>query len=419
MTKFLRFTAVLYIVLLPFEMFKIPYLHMSLSKYILLILIVLLVVEKIILQKITSLRMFLVCSGLFFSVLISSGYSYFTQVFYVDKFIVFSVSFLVGIFILYAYFDLISTGVLTKKNCVALIKYSVLAIFLFAFYNVFSTFFLHTAPFSFLGGEYFQPLDSNIKIANGHRIFLPTGTPPRLAFIVGEIALVLFSLVLFQRPKRNIYHSILLMVSIILILLTGSRSGLLPLILSCAVLVLSHLIYGNRLRALKTIGFFLLLMPIIFTAAQGFLSETRGLSFDFSEGTSLARHIAIRWEALQAIHNSPFITNLIGHGTGQFGNFSDSPYTFTMLLTVFFENGVPAAIFLVIIFIWMVRGYMTSYFKYNSPANKAMYFSLGIYLFCSNLFYELKAEPYMWVSFAFIIALPRCENENIRNNNVL
>ncbi|AVF67390.1 hypothetical protein AL541_25425 [Vibrio alginolyticus] len=408
---------IFYIAMLPFEMFKLPVFRVSPGKLVLLLMVVFLFIQIVITKKISSRKCFYIFSIFLSSIVFSNIFV--TNFWGLDssKLAEYLPSFVLGVFIFFTSSAIMSSKYFDVYKIQIILKYTVFMIVVMAIYNYLSIHILGKAPFSFLGADYFQPMATNEKISRGLRLYMPTATPPRLAFLVGMLCLLLMHLV-FERKQGKVWFILVFLIAFFILVNTGSRTGMIPFVLGGGYYLFSRVV---RLRDVKSCTIFLLciflfssLLPLILS------SDSRAVSFSLEEGSSLARHVLIRLDALDLLMNADIERLIFGFGTGQFSyyNSTEAPYTFTLLLTVFIDNGILGLVSVVLFLSMFLQ--KNKYVNSLPKKEKIIMSSLCLCFVMSSFFYELKAEPYFWVIGSMLLMYPKVYyRENISNNNIL
>ena len=203
----------------------------------------------------------------------------------------------------------------------------------------------------------FAAMRGDLGLINTTRVSLPFVNPVRLSLFAG---------ICFFYFRRYNKSWLFLTLSILLLVWSGSRTGLI------AVIFAELVVRKYRWRDLIILGGLFTVLP--------FLIDLDIRIFDFSETTTF-RHVLLRTQTLTRIGSFGFVDWLFGIGLGQSIYYIDGVYSFTVILTLLFETGLIGAFLFIYVF---VKSYM------KSP--------LIIFLFLSCLFYELKAEPLLWVT---------------------
>jgi len=219
---------------------------------------------------------------------------------------------------------------------------------------------------------YYREMHSNQRslIAYG-RFFFPFFTSPHMASF---LALLLIFVISFFNSWGFIVSSFLIVGLLFLILLTGSDSTPIALIMSFMTLMF----FKRPILFLSSIiGLIGLILFFVINIDYDY-------QFIFED-----RHFILRKETLEHLLSSSLIEFLFGHGLGVSGNYISGAYSFSSLLTVLFEGGLASFILYMFIFTFP----MVSLIKSKLPKNNELYVSsfLSIFfIFYVNLFYELK-----------------------------
>lgn len=209
----------------------------------------------------------------------------------------------------------------------------------------------------------FAALKGDQNLINISRISLPFVNPVRLSLFSG------FCFFYFRLSKVKRWRFFTLL-SLILLIWSGSRTGL--------VSVLVAEVFYRRL-SIKTFFTYALACVFIFLLIQNLQLRF----FDFSESTTF-RHVLLRSQTIDVIRSFSIVEFFTGIGLGNSPNYIDGSYSFSVVLTLLLECGVLVSLFWLNLFIKLFKN------------------QLIFYLFLTTLFYELKAEPFLWISLGYL-----------------
>jgi hypothetical protein len=203
----------------------------------------------------------------------------------------------------------------------------------------------------------FAALRGDQNLINTSRVSLPFVNPVRLSLFAG---VCVFSF-LPSGPGRKLY----LLMAFILLIWSGSRTGLI------SVLAAYTLHRKWELRSILSVVVILLIALIM-------VSYIDLRIFDFS-GETTFRHYYLRYMTIEGLKSFSIFDWIFGKGLGHFQYYIDGMYSFSVPLTMLFETGIIGLLF------WV---YMH---------NKLRKSRLIFFIFIATLFYELKAEPILWL----------------------
>lgn len=209
----------------------------------------------------------------------------------------------------------------------------------------------------------FSALRGDQNLINITRISLPFVNPVRLSLFAG---FCFFYFRIYKGKNWKLYA----VFSFILLVWSGSRTGFVSIL--CAEL------FFRKLSIKTTLIYFVYFLVIYYL-----VNNLQLRFFDFSEETTF-RHFLLRSQTIEVIRNFSIIEFFTGVGLGNSPLYIDGTYSFSVFLTLMLECGIFISLF------WL------------SLFNKLFKSKLIFYLFLVTLFYELKSEPFLWISLGYL-----------------
>jgi len=285
-----------------------------------------------------------------------------------------------------------------------------------AFYNQFFLGELIYPTFLELSGT----AEQRFKTQMAHlRFFLPFSSAPALGFMCFGLIVVLI-LDFGRKPiLNNIVFFLLLAVLFVIALGTQSRSSAYAFFVAMIFLYVSN--FSSTLGQFSP-KFIKYLLTFILTSVLGLASfyvfdpDIGRLTLDF-ETIKESRHSSIRLRTLEIIFSSSYSNFFWGHGVGTLIDWGIAPYSFTSYLTVFYELGLfglityLACIFLPVIALVMRKPLNGREYMYRPRHVLTLY----LYIFCTNIFYEVKLLPIAAIFLAYNVYIAKLSISNSSN----
>lgn len=287
------------------------------------------------------------------------------------------------------------------------------------FYDAYASYILLEQPFhhGFLKpiGDIFFQAEHELKLLRGTRVFLPTATPPRLSLFCALLTWFWLARYIDHGGVSPLLSSLLLL---LLMVLTGSRSGLFAFFFSLfvtGILSVFRLPRYDKSRFRRFYTLILLYVSSLLAAAVTISSVfgSGGLArlFQLAGEASFGRHLMLRLSAVNLLAEMPVFQLPLGIGVGQYSTRVAGSYPFSIYLTSLVENGIMSA--LIVSGIFVVGAFRNVVARTCWPSWHFIFFAgLGTTLFIANWFYEFKAFTAMW----FFVALMYSNPENRKPN---
>ena len=228
------------------------------------------------------------------------------------------------------------------------------------------------------------------------RLILPFGTPNQLGFVSGLLAMYHF----FSGRK---YLSFIMLVPMFG---ASSNSSLIPMLVVILLYMSAVLIKSNSQVIIKWRNVFILLIisilsvAIIFSFGGVEINPSGGRSLENVE-ESISRHLIMRTRTIESISEFSFLQYFYGVGPGNSYLFIGGTYSFTVLLTLFFEFGFFG------LYSYLMHLKMVSVFKSNYS------FYILIFVIMASLMYQLNNDvSYYILPLLINYQLMRKSNEN-------
>lgn len=323
-----------------------------------------------------------------------------------------------------------------------------------SFFEISLSYFYHLFNFWLVGGMFFnittaialllfktrlyvpnESIIDGIRYNHGFRLMEPTQTPVFLSVFGGLLTIYCLNRLLASRSVliTRLKWSFLLLMSLLMMITTFSRTGFLALLLTPLLSGLIYTITNLRIKNLIPLFNFLLsklrasILFILFTIIistvvllsinssfyperiielSNRLIDISGIFVSTDDLGLPSRHLLARYQAFNIFNQLGFVSLLFGTGLGGFSLYSfdghSFPYSFNVYLTLLVETGLFGFSMLIL---W-IFSYMKYLYGVGSSVIQGIYFLR--YLFCfillSCCFYELKA----FLPFSILLGLIPC-----------
>lgn len=323
----------------------------------------------------------------------------------------------------FAIFYLVFDICRNNEKALRYVLYSFLAVgllyIIFSIYTLYSFFFLGKPPTDIPFREYipFKIADpghiaeaEKFRLGDLTRLTLPFGTPPHLSMAASITALMLFNLVAtIQGAFKKNMVKLIIIVLFGVTLFSGSRSGILSLIIGLFVFSLLYWKHFgvSKLKILFAIlGLMLLLLTLLAGLVEVNLGPLQFVINRFMEASSTG-HLSVRLTTLESFINYPFYKVLIGSGIGSFPyllGISSGHMTYGTLLV---ERGLLGLSSFVFIFMYIGLYLIKIPIKKIHKSHKIWVIttiSCLCLIMVGNLFYEFYYITPMWVALGWCAA---------------
>ncbi|MBE0421905.1 O-antigen ligase family protein [Pseudoalteromonas nigrifaciens] len=246
-----------------------------------------------------------------------------------------------------------------------------------------------------------------------YRFFLPFGRAQDLAFFAGCFSILYIALSILLNDLKPRKASVILVLSLFIVILTGSRSSQYPFILALSVGVICVFFRAVRTGTVNTKS--LIVIITIFLSIIFFLM----INYDFLSDIFLQRmvdgdysgHLGVRGEAFDAFSSLDLYHILLGVGHEQYSFWVGNgiyPHAHMTPLTFLIEYGVIFGfLFFLSLMYWLYStcstiadihctvkdSYIFYFIKYGAPC----------FIFLANIFYEFGKAHFFYCFFIILI----------------
>lgn len=241
-----------------------------------------------------------------------------------------------------------------------------------------------------------------------YRLTLPFGRPQDYGLLAG---VALFSLWLTytesaSRRAGRIVRQGTIAIIVILIVLSGSRSVLFPLILGTSYVGFSRLFHSSkpfrRLTYNQAIGRLSRnALVVTMVAVVGFFATDRNL-LRISSDTSTAGHLTRRFAVINEYVDGSVLQQIVGYGSKASVYLTGASSSHMTFLTALFEQGAIGLVAILVPYAYSLGMILSTPRRFQRNNGHDIQMGLLLFLFSANLLYEFSTFPAVWIGLGIV-----------------